>query len=364
MVIVGCSPAASTSPSTASTSPSAAATSAPAGSASPSAASAAGLKIAVTAHLRIPYTQLLFDGATLAAQEVGAEAVIAGPQGVDPPAHVKAFNDVIATGAKGAITVAFLPDFWVAPINTAVGNGIPVYTFDIASPDSKQDVHVGPSNGDLGRAIATALAEEAGATATGDVVAGICAPGNPVLESRVTGFRGKLTELAPGLKVKDTVDVTADPTTNLSTWQQLIQANPNAVAFVGFCAFDLSNLVKIKERTPDAKYRIYGTDLDPDTLRGIKSGVATQTFGQKPFVEGYLAAKLLIQQLTGGPKLHGWVDIGVEKVDSSNVDAAIAKEQAGANGDLAAVLGFYQPEIDTILAAGQGGLRPLAEISN
>jgi ABC-type sugar transport system substrate-binding protein len=376
MIIAGCSPAASATPSAAPASvaaPTAAATTtsaAPASAsaassaaASPSAVSAAGIKIAVTAHLRIPYTQLLFDGAKLAATEVGAEAVIAGPQGVDPPAHVKAFNDAIATGAKGAITVAFLPDFWVAPINAAVDKGIPVYTFDIASPDSKQNVHVGPSNADLGAAIATAVAEEAGAGAKGDVVPGICVPGNPVLESRVTGFKNKLAQLAPGLVVKATADVTADPTTNLTKWQQLVQTNPTAVAFAGFCAFDLSNLVKVKEKTPTAAYKIYGTDLDPDTLRGIKAGTATQTFGQKPFVEGYLAAKLLLAQLTGGAKLSGWVDIGVEKVDKSNVDAAIAKEEAGAKGDTASVLAFYKPEIDKIVAAGQGGLRPLADIS-
>ena len=135
------------------------------------------------------------------------------------------------------------------------------------------------------------------------------------------------------------------------------------MAFAGFCAFDLSNLVKVKEKTPDAKYKIYGTDLDPDTLRGIKAGIATQTFGQKPFVEGYLAAKLLLQELTGGQKLKGWVDIGVEKVDKSNVDAAIAKEDAAAKGDAATALAFYQSEIDAILAKGQAGLRPLSEIS-
>jgi ribose transport system substrate-binding protein len=330
---------------------------------SASAPSAEDIKIAVTAHLRIPYTQLLFDGANLAASEVGAETIIAGPQGVDPPAHVKAFNDAIAAGAQGAITVAFLPDFWVAPIDAAVDSGIPVYTYDIASPDSKQSVHVGPSNSDLGAAIAGAVAEEVGADATGDVVPGICVPGNPVLEARVTGFKNKLAELAPGLTVKDAADVTADPTTNLSRWQQLIQTNPTAVAFAGFCAFDLANLVKVKERDPASTYRIYGTDLDPDTLRGIKEGTATQTFGQKPFVEGYLASKLLIQQLATGVPMSGWLDIGVEKVDSSNVDAAIAKEDAAASGDAAAALAYYQDEIDALLAQGEAAFRPLADIS-
>jgi ribose transport system substrate-binding protein len=370
MLVVGaCTPAASSAPPAASQAPESAPASASAAAStapeSPAASQqgAEGLKLAALAHLRIPYTQQITDAAKFAADEAGADLQVAGPEGVDQQAHIKAFNDAIAAGAEGVMTVAFLPDIWVRPIDDATDNGTLVYTFDIASPESKEAVHVGPSNVDLGRSVAGALVDDIGADATGDVIVGICVPGNPVLETRVQAFNDGLAELAPGLTPAPAVDVTADPTENLSTWQQLIQTNPDAKAFVGFCAFDLANLVKIKERTPDAAYAIYGTDLEPDTLRGIKEGVATQTFGQKPFMEGYMASTMMIDSLTGGPQYAGWVDVGVEKVDSSNIDDVIAREEAATSGDWETVKAAYQGEIDTILAAGQGGLKPLSELA-
>jgi ABC-type sugar transport system substrate-binding protein len=363
LAVGACSPAASSSPPAESQAPASATAAAPSDSAAPSQQSAEGLKLAALAHLRIPYTQQITDAAKFAADEVGADLQVAGPEGVDQQAHIKAFNDSIAAGAEGVMTVAFLPDIWVRPIDDATDGGTLVYTFDIASPDSKEAVHVGPSNIDLGRSVAGAVVDDLGADATGDVIVGICVPGNPVLETRVQAFNDGLAELAPGLTPAAAVDVTADPTENLSTWQQLIQTNPDAKAFVGFCAFDLANLVKIKERTPDAAYGIYGTDLEPDTLRGIKEGIATQTFGQKPFMEGYIASTLMIDSLTGGPQYAGWVDVGVEKVDSSNIDPVIAREEAATNGDWATVKAAYQSEIDAILAAGEGGLKPLSELA-
>jgi ABC-type sugar transport system substrate-binding protein len=363
LAVGACSPAASSSPPAESQAPASATAAAPRDSAAPSQQSAEGLKLAALAHLRIPYTQQITDAAKFAADEVGADLQVAGPEGVDQQAHIKAFNDSIAAGAEGVMTVAFLPDIWVRPIDDATDGGTLVYTFDIASPDSKEAVHVGPSNIDLGRSVAGAVVDDLGADATGDVIVGICVPGNPVLETRVQAFNDGLAELAPGLTPAAAVDVTADPTENLSTWQQLIQTNPDAKAFVGFCAFDLANLVKIKERTPDAAYGIYGTDLEPDTLRGIKEGIATQTFGQKPFMEGYIASTLMIDSLTGGPQYAGWVDVGVEKVDSSNIDPVIAREEAATNGDWATVKAAYQSEIDAILAAGEGGLKPLSELA-
>jgi ribose transport system substrate-binding protein len=202
-----------------------------------------------------------------------------------------------------------------------------------------------------------------GEDATGDVVLGICVPGNPVLEARVDGFKEALGELAPNLTVKGAFDVTADPARNLSTWRQLIQTNPGAKAFAGFCAFDLTNLIKIKEQDANAPYEVFGTDLEPDTLRGIKEGVASATYGQKPWLQGYIGVKLLSAQLTGGEELHGWIDVGVEEVTEENIDAIMKREQDIGRGDAAAAKSFYQAEIDEILSDPQAMLKPLSEIS-
>ena len=60
---------------------------------------------------------------------------------------------------------------------------------------------------------------------------------------------------------------------NYSRWENIMAANPDAVAAVGLCSIDIPNLAQLKERT-GGTWLIGGYDLDLPTLDAIRAGGA------------------------------------------------------------------------------------------
>jgi ribose transport system substrate-binding protein len=315
-----------------------------------------GTKVGAVVHFRGPYTEEILAGTKAAADECGAGYQDAGPSGIDPPSEIKAFQDLVQTGVKAISTVAYPSDIWVRPIDAANKAGIPVSTYDVASPASLETVHVGPRNVDIGKALADAFTAKSGASAQGNVVLGICFPGLDVLEARVTGFKNQVAKTAPGIKVLGAFDTTFDPAKNFAAWQQLVQAHPDALAFVGVCENDLNALEKIKAKNASAKYFIESVGINTEALQGIKDGVGGAAIGQQPFLQGYVAMKLLLKKVVDKANFpRGWVDTGVETVTSANVDQVMAREASLSSGPTQS-LAFYKSTLDKIFANPSGAI--------
>jgi ABC-type sugar transport system substrate-binding protein len=60
-------------------------------------------------------------------------------------------------------------------------------------------------------------------------------------------------------------------------------------------------------------------------LDGIKAGTIHWTLGQNPWAQGFVAAALAAMELDPGYPARDY-DTGAEIVDSSNIDAVIARE--------------------------------------
>lgn len=312
-----------------------------------------GLKVGAVVHFRGPYTEEILAGTKTAADECKASYQDAGPSGIDPPTEIKQFQDLLQTGVKAITTVAYPSDIWVRPIDTASNSGVPVGTYDVASPASLETVHVGPRNLDVGKAMADAYTNTLGASASsasGSVVLGICFPGLDVLEARVTGFKNEMQKTAPGIKVLGAFDTTFDPAKNYAAWQQLVAAHADAKAFAGVCENDLNALEKIKATNPNAKYFIESVGINAEALQGIKNGVGGAAIGQQPFLQGYVAMKMLLLKVQGKASIkRGWVNTGVEVVTSSNVDQVLARENSLTSGPSQS-LDFYKSTLDKIFA--------------
>lgn len=328
-------------------------------SASGSAAkSADGLKLGLVLHVRIPFTQQIADGAQAGAEQYGVDLQVAGPQGFDPPAQVKAVQDTIAAGAKGIATVPFPADLWKRPIELAQDQGVPIVSLNVAALDTASPVYVGENSLELGGRLAELALTELGADAKGDVVVGICAPGTFPLELRMQGIRNVFAAKAPGVTVKGPFNVTGDPSTNFSNWRSIVQANPDAIAFLGICAQDLPNLSKIKAKDRDADYTIAGVDLEPEALRGIKDGVALGTVGQNPYLQGYVPIRLLVENLAfDKPMPKGWINSGTEVVTSENIDEVMQREASKE-----ATEAFYKPTIERIFSDPKRQTRPFGDL--
>ena len=320
----------------------------------PAGKSAEGISVAFIPHFRSPFTQIMIDGAQAAVGEFpGAKLVVAGPTGFDAPAAIAALDDAVASGVQGAAVVPFPAEVWTKPLKEHIAKGLVVATLNVPALDSGAPLYVGVNEFSIGSGIADVAIGTLGANPTGPVVLGNCAPGVQVLSDRIDGFNAEVAKRAPGLKVAKAIDVGAEPTANLGAWEAAVAANPDAVAFAGFCAFDTPNLVRVKEKK-GGKFVIAGGDLEPDTLKGIKDGSITASVSQSPFMQGYVAVRAILEKLVNGtPMPNGWIDAGIETVDSKTIDAVTARET-----DPTKMKASYQKAIDKIFADSAAAAQP------
>jgi ABC-type sugar transport system substrate-binding protein len=308
------------------------------------------IKAAAVVHFQGPYTKEMLAGAETAAKECGAQFQGGGPAMFDTTAEVSNFQDFVLGGAKAIVVVAYPSDFWIRIIDDAVKKGVKVSTFDVPSPASLQSLHTAPKLQDLGSAMADVLADKLGAEAQGNIVAGICIPGLDVLEARVTGFKQRIAKRLPHVRVEGPFDVKFDQTENYSQWRSTVDAHPGGIAYVGFCENDLPSLVRIKAADKSAKYEIASIGVNPDGLKGIADGVALAAIGQKPFMQGYVAMRGMLQPMAEGKEVpRGWIDVGPEVITAKNVKAISEREESLAKGP-EATRQFYAGEIDTIFS--------------
>jgi ABC-type sugar transport system substrate-binding protein len=323
-------------------------------------AAAQGQTYGLVLHLRIPFTAQIQKGAEDAARQFGATLKVVGPTNLDPPTEVRDFQNLSTTGVKGIAVAAATPEIWARPVRTVQQSAMPVVTLNAGYVDLGADSppYVGVNEVNAGRALARLVLRNLPKRPSGFVVIGNGQPGAPPLEDRTKGFKLQMQESAPQIKIRGPFNVQQDPSANFAQWQSVINANRGALAYVGITAVDLPNLAKIKASQPGATYRIASFDLQPESLKAIKDGLAVGTIGQSPYLQGYIPVRLLIEKQNNGLKLpmDGWIDPGTEIVDRSNIDQVMARE-----GSPAKTKAFYAPKIERIFANLPGAVRPLSQ---
>lgn len=311
-----------------------------------------GKKIILDTLFRAPLAQNEAAGANLAATEAGAKVIWVGPADINPPAAIKALQDAVAAGADGAMVAAFPGDLFRVPINQA---GIPVTTMDLYSPGSKAATHFGPDKYELGASLAKDFAKGLPADASGEIVGGICVPGLPALRAPQQGFIDTMKTLAPKVTFKADVPTDGDPTKNYTSWQRIIQQNPNAVGFIGQCDQDVPNLIKLKKQSPTSKWLIGATSGDSvDNIAAVKDGTMVAIQSQNGWPEGYLSAKLLLMHLAKNTPLPGgWIDTGFTNITKDNADEVTARIK-----DPSLNAAAFKSLIDAVLADPTAAAKP------
>jgi ABC-type sugar transport system substrate-binding protein len=286
--------------------------------AAPAACDGGGATIGLVLHVRLQITQLIADGAQVAADECNVKLDVVGPTAVDAQAAVAAFQSEIAAGAAGMVVVAYPDQNWNRPLDEAFDDGVPIVMSNVATKKSKVTTFVGIDGYDEFHAEGEMVANTLGADATGDVVVGTCAPGDPVINQRFAGIKDAFGEIAPGVTVKGPFDLGFDLAAVSSAAQQQVQANPDALAFIGLCENEITAWSDIKERT-DATWLIAGGNINEGTIKGLQNGTIMATVDQNPFMQGYLPVRLLVNHLqTGDPLPGGWLNPGWQIITPEN----------------------------------------------
>jgi len=288
---------------------------------------ASDVTVGMSLFMAMPYTETIRLAAEAAAEDFGCKVDVVAPATYDPDQQLAQFESLISKRVDGILVQPVPEDFFTVPINRAVDSGIPVITFDITPFDSKATAFMGPSGTVSGKKLADAtlkMLKDMGHT-SGKVIVGIGLPGDVILEARarafLTAFKGTgFTVLGPFNSGTEQADTYA-------FWESTYAANPDMLLAVGTTALDLPNIYKFKMKTPGADFLAVGWDEEIEALQAIKEGYALATFGEHPYLYGYLGVKAFYDHFVNGKALpKGWIYNGGEIVTKDNVDEILARE--------------------------------------
>jgi ABC-type sugar transport system substrate-binding protein len=333
------------------------------GSASPSGSgSAIKPKIALVEHVRVPAVEIFAHGAQAAATELGFPLDVTGPQGYNLQQQQSMSDAEANAGAKGIIEILVGASAWARNEQALQSRGIKVVNIGVYTGPflgAQTPIYVGPNDIEYGRALGNLVVKAiGGASASGQVVIATCVPGLEEQEDRYSGVKLALEDFAPNVTLSDLLNVTDDPATGIPQWQQIVQTYPKALAFVGLCSTHPADLAKVRAATPGATWLALGGELDPGTLAGIKDGQIYGVVDAAIWQQGYIAAKLLYEQINNPSYPQtGFVDPGIEVVTSANIDAVTARETGSATDQF----NFYKPAMDKIFNNLSANILPLAD---
>jgi ribose transport system substrate-binding protein len=189
------------------------------------------------------------------------------------------------------------------------------------------------------------------------VIVGTCAPGDPVINQRFAGVTDAFADIAPGVTVEGPFDVGFDLAQVSAAARTLVQANPDALAFVGLCENEITAWSDIKERS-GADWLVAGGNINEGTIAGLENGTIMATVSQNPFMQGYLPIRLLVDHLTtGNPLPEGWLNPGWEIITSENYAETLPR-----NTDAGLAAEFQADRVADILANPDEHFRPLEEL--
>ncbi|GAA3885795.1 hypothetical protein GCM10022243_58270 [Saccharothrix violaceirubra] len=303
-----------------------------------------------------PFQEMAF-GAKAASDDAGnVNLTLSAPSGINGAQQVTMFQSAVRNATDGVALETLTPDLFVRPLNQATDSKIPVVAVDTAPPaGTKVDLFIGNSNTDLGKALGEEFIKKVPEDATGEVVLGNDIPGLGVLEDRLKGVQEVIKAKRPKLTIKGPFDSGSEPTTNFEKWNDIVKANPNALAYLGVGAQDAVSLALIQKNT-GRKFLAGSCDPDSSALQAVKDGYVFALASPEHWLKGYVALRLLADHARGKELPKGWWNTGQLVITSENVDQIIARQQ---NEDTRK--SAFKTEVDKQLADPSKYIRPIGE---
>ena len=242
------------------------------------------------------------------------------------PTMLSAFNAAVTASSPGIATTVVAATSFVQPINSALGAGIPVVTYNAngstASPTNGL-AYVGQDLLASGTEVGTRLAS---LMKSGDTAVGLIAqPGSLNIQPRLDGATAALQ--AAGMKVlfgNKGFDAGASASQEATSVPEFVQSHGSQIQ--GIFAVDGGDTALLG--TSLNKYGLVGKvaaggfDLEPQTLTAVGAGQINFTIDQSPYLQGFLPTiYLYLWQLSGGLVNPATTDTGLKFVTKSNVGA-------------------------------------------
>lgn len=241
--------------------------------------------IFVSSMGNLEYFNAIKYGWTWAGDTLGVKVSYVGPAENDVPAQVAAFDQAIAKKPAGIAVFAYDPAI-IPSINKAIEAGIPVVTVIGDVPGSERIAFVGSSQYDLGYVAGENLAEALGGEGK---VAILSLPGVQMFDDREAGIRAAFAAY-PGIEVVQVGDTKADTVTAVSVAKDIMQRNPDLVAFIGTdSTAGIGAATAIEEAEKIGEVLAVAMDRNSDVLAKIEKGSLTGAVAQDDAAQSFWA---------------------------------------------------------------------------
>ena len=281
----------------------------------------------VATNINLPYWQEARAGFLDAAKALGVKGELVGPAGYAPNAELGVFRQIVNERPAGICLSAARPDIFLADIDKAVAEGIPVICVDADVPRSKRVLYIGTDNFKAGR---ESLKQMAALVPRGSIAV-ITISGQHNLDDRVAGVADALANF-PARKLTKILDDQGDARNAFDQISELIQKKEEIDGIICLEATGGSGAAGAVHRfNMDSKLPIVAFDGDPETLEWIDRGAIAATVTQKPYVMSYYGLKFLddlhhnaVHQFKDWrtaltPPMPTSVDTGTVVVDKNNL---------------------------------------------
>lgn len=286
------------------------------------------IKLAVSCNQTTnPYFTPSRLGAMDAGAQLGVQVDWTGVPDMNTIDQIAQFDQLIATGYQGILLIPSEADAWIAPIQRATDAGVVVVTSTSDSPKSSRELFFGADL--MGAAVKQGEMVAMLAGNKGKVALTNCAPGLLSLQTRQAGAEKGITD--NGMTVAGVYNTNqTDMASELAVFNDILSATPDLAAFAPLCGPDTAAAGLIRKQkglsTP-----IVGNDMMYQTLELIRDGYIDATFGQQPYMQGYLPIMYCYQRaILNAPKLDlpgGNYYVATEIVTRENVEYYLMREK-------------------------------------
>jgi len=271
-----------------------------------------------------PVFQAAHRGAEEAARELSSkhgvpiEVMILTPPGEDAALQAQRVGLAVKQGVQAIAISASEAVMLTKAIGEAVGQGVPVMTFDVDLPQSKRFAHYGVDDAKVGETVLEELARLLGGTGKVAVLGG--SPDAPNIKARVAGVKTAAAR-HKGLKI---VGVFNHRERALDAAEEVLSVNaaqPDLKGWAmvgGWPLFDSTMSMAVLDDLQSRNLKVVAVDALPEQLHYVEKGVAV-LLAQPVYQWGAVSVTTIVDKVYFKKEVPGRIPMELVRVSRENL---------------------------------------------